>query len=166
VRQRLGKRRYSPDRRRSPSPVSPRDTPPVREPIRDVHRRLGGAGQDSRGVYSNSSKDRKTSGLWSRLGSAEDDGSGGRHERHSSGRSAGLFSSGRKDDGGRRRGGVEDEEDEEAEEEDDSTLQKMWGAMIKQKQERLSHKTKKSRLDNLPSLQIEISRDSSDESDA
>lgn len=54
----------------------------------------------------------------------------------------------------------------EAEEEDDSTLQRMWGAMIKQKQERVSHKMKKSRLDNLPSLQIEISRDSSDDSDA
>lgn len=38
--------------------------------------------------------------------------------------------------------------------------------MIKQKQEHLTHKMKKSRLDNLPSLQIEISRDSSDESDA
>lgn len=45
-------------------------------------------------------------------------------------------------------------------------LQKMWGAMIKQKQERLGHKGKKSRLDSLPSLQIEISRDSSDDSDA
>uniref|UniRef100_A0A3B4VRK0 Nuclear cap-binding protein subunit 3 n=1 Tax=Seriola dumerili TaxID=41447 RepID=A0A3B4VRK0_SERDU len=124
VRQRLGKRRYSPDRQRSPSPVSPRETPPVREPIRDVHRRLGVASQDNRGLYSNSSKDRKTGGLWSRLGSKE-----------------------------------------EEEEEDDSTLQRMWGAMIKQKQD-LSHKMKKSRLDNLPSLQIEISRDSSDESDA
>uniref|UniRef100_A0A3Q1FK71 Nuclear cap-binding protein subunit 3 n=1 Tax=Acanthochromis polyacanthus TaxID=80966 RepID=A0A3Q1FK71_9TELE len=130
VRQRLGKRRYSPDRRRSPSPVSPRDTPPAREPIRDVHRRLGVASQDSRGLYSNSSKERKTSGLWSRLGSKEE---------------------------------VEEKQEEE---EDDSTLQRMWGAMIKQKQERLSHKMKKSRLDNLPSLQIEISRDSSDESDA
>uniref|UniRef100_A0A3P8TWG5 Nuclear cap-binding protein subunit 3 n=1 Tax=Amphiprion percula TaxID=161767 RepID=A0A3P8TWG5_AMPPE len=129
VRQRLGKRRYSPDRRRSPSPVSPRDTPPAREPIRDVHRRLGVASQDSRGLYSNSSKDRKTSGLWSRLGSKEE---------------------------------VEEKQEEE---EDDSTLQRMWGAMIKQKQERLSHNMKKSRLDNLPSLQIEISRDSSDESD-
>uniref|UniRef100_A0A8P4KLD9 Nuclear cap-binding protein subunit 3 n=1 Tax=Dicentrarchus labrax TaxID=13489 RepID=A0A8P4KLD9_DICLA len=129
VRQRLGKRRYSPDGRRSPSPASPRDTPPAREPVRDVHRRLGVVSQDNRGLFSNSSKDRKTSGLWSRLGSADDDG-------------------------------------EEVEEEDDSTLQKMWGAMIKQKQERVTHKMKKSRLDNLPSLQIEISRDSSDDSDA
>ena len=57
-------------------------------------------------------------------------------------------------------------EDKEEVEEDDTTLQNVWGAMIKQKQERLSHKMKKSRLDNLPSLQIEISRDSSDDSDA
>lgn len=56
VRQRLGKRRYSPDRRRSPSPLSPRDTAPAR----DVHRRLGVASQDSRGHCSNSSTDRKT----------------------------------------------------------------------------------------------------------
>uniref|UniRef100_A0A3Q3EKS5 Nuclear cap-binding protein subunit 3 n=1 Tax=Labrus bergylta TaxID=56723 RepID=A0A3Q3EKS5_9LABR len=134
VRQRLGKRRYSPDRRRSPSPVSPRDTPPAREPIRDVHRRLGVVSQDSRNLFANSSKDRKTGGLWSRLGSADDDGKEG--------------------------------EEVEVEEEDDSTLQKMWGAMIKQKQEQQTHKLKKSRLDNLPSLQIEISRDSSDDSDA
>ncbi|XP_041656621.1 nuclear cap-binding protein subunit 3 isoform X2 [Cheilinus undulatus] len=178
VRQRLGKRRYSPDRRRSPSPVSPRDrdTPPVREPIRDVHRRLGVASQDSRGIYSNSSKDRKTGGLWSRLGSADDDSTSGRQERRTTSHSSGLFtSSARKNssDAGsgssssrRRRGGGEDEDDEgEEEEEDDSTLQKMWGAMIKQKQERQTHKLKKSRLDNLPSLQIEISRDSSDDSD-
>uniref|UniRef100_A0AAQ5YFU6 Nuclear cap-binding protein subunit 3 n=1 Tax=Amphiprion ocellaris TaxID=80972 RepID=A0AAQ5YFU6_AMPOC len=177
VRQRLGKRRYSPDRRRSPSPVSPRDTPPAREPIRDVHRRLGVASQDSRGLYSNSSKDRKTSGLWSRLGSSDDDGgTSGRHNRRSSSHSGGIFSSstlsGRGDSGGvgsrvgRRRNDREEEvEEKQEEEEDDSTLQRMWGAMIKQKQERLSHKMKKSRLDNLPSLQIEISRDSSDESD-
>uniref|UniRef100_A0A3P9DS77 Nuclear cap-binding protein subunit 3 n=1 Tax=Maylandia zebra TaxID=106582 RepID=A0A3P9DS77_9CICH len=129
VRQRLGKRRYSPDRRRSPSPLSPRDTPLAR----DVHRRLGVASQDSRGHCSNSSTDRKTGGLWSRLGS---------------------------------KGDKEEEDDRRGDEEDDSTLQRMWGAMIKQKQERLTHKMKKSRLDNLPSLQIEISRDSSDESDA
>uniref|UniRef100_A0A671V3A8 Nuclear cap-binding protein subunit 3 n=1 Tax=Sparus aurata TaxID=8175 RepID=A0A671V3A8_SPAAU len=138
VRQRLGKRRYSPDRGRSPSPVSPRETPPAREPIRDVHRRLGVASQDNRGLFSNSSKDRKTSGLWSRLGSGDESSAG--HERKSSSRSV--------------------------EEEDDSTLQKMWGAMIKKKQERQTHKLKKSRLDNLPSLQIEISRDSSEDSDA
>ncbi|CAK6980365.1 nuclear cap-binding protein subunit 3 [Scomber scombrus] len=174
VRQRLGKRRYSsPDRRRSPSPPSsPRETPPPREPIRDVHRRLGVANQDSRGSYANSSKDRK-SALWSRLGSADGDGAAGRQERRASSRSSGLFSSsdgGGSKSGGRRRGGDKKEgaggEEEEDVEEDDSTLQEMWGAMIKQKQERVTHKMKKSRLDNLPSLQIEISRDSSEESDA
>ena len=111
--------------------------------------------------------------LWSRLGSAEGDGAAGRHERRGSSRSSGLFSSsdgGGSKSGGRRRGGDKkegagEEEDEDVEE-DDSTLQKMWGAMIKQKQERVTHKMKKSRLDNLSSLQIEISRDSSDESDA
>ncbi|XP_070773536.1 nuclear cap-binding protein subunit 3 [Enoplosus armatus] len=170
VRQRLGKRRYSPEGRRSPSPVSPRETPPARDPIRDVHRRLGVASQDNRGLFSNSSKDRKTSGLWSRLGSSDDDGGAGRHEHRSSSRPSGLFSSssssGRNDAGDSRRRRGDGGEEEEVEEEDDSTLQKMWGAMIKQKQERVSHKMKKSRLDNLPSLQIEISRDSSDDSDA
>uniref|UniRef100_A0A8C6MAI1 Nuclear cap-binding protein subunit 3 n=1 Tax=Nothobranchius furzeri TaxID=105023 RepID=A0A8C6MAI1_NOTFU len=128
VRQRLGKRRYSPDERSSPSPLSPKDTPPVREPVSDVHRRLGVANQDSRSVYSKPVRDRKTSSLWSRLGSSNGD-------------------------------------DREVEEEDDSKLQRMWGAMIKQKQDRLTHKMKKSRLDHLPSLQIEISRDSTDDSD-
>ena len=56
-------------------------------------------------------------------------------------------------------------EEEEVEEEDDSALQKVWGAMIKQKEQQ-THKMKKSRLDNLPSLQIEISRDSSNGSDS
>uniref|UniRef100_A0A3Q2QAP5 Nuclear cap-binding protein subunit 3 n=1 Tax=Fundulus heteroclitus TaxID=8078 RepID=A0A3Q2QAP5_FUNHE len=100
--------------------------------------------------------------LWSRLGSGVgDDSSVGRHDRRSGERSA------RHDVSKSRRGdGEEEEEEEEREEEDDSTLQKVWGAMIKQKQERRGHKIKKSRLDNLPSLQIEISRDSSDDSDA
>uniref|UniRef100_A0A8C7YRL4 Nuclear cap-binding protein subunit 3 n=1 Tax=Oryzias sinensis TaxID=183150 RepID=A0A8C7YRL4_9TELE len=155
VRQRLGKRRYSPDRRRTPSPASPRDTPPSKEPVRDVHSRLGVAGQD-RGVFS-SSKDRKTGDLWSRLGNIERRGSD--HSAPSS------SSSGRKEGSGRGGKKAEGEEKEE-EEEDDSMLQKVWGAMIKQKQERLGHKGKKSRLDSLPSLQIEISRDSSDDSDA
>ncbi|XP_034538867.1 nuclear cap-binding protein subunit 3 isoform X2 [Notolabrus celidotus] len=181
VRQRLGKRRYSPDRRRSPSPVSPRDTPPSREPIRDVHRRLGAVSTESRGHFSTSSKDRKTGGLWSRLGSADNDTSSRHQEQRTTSRSTGLFSSsssssssGRKNasdataSSSSRRGQGEGEEGEgeEVEEEDDSTLQKMWGAMIKQKQERQTHQLKKSRLDNLPSLQIEISRDSSEDSDA
>lgn len=61
VRQRLGKRRYSPDRQRSPSPSSTSDTAPAREPTRDVHRRLGVAIQDGRGPFSTSPKDKKTS---------------------------------------------------------------------------------------------------------
>ena len=110
-------------------------------------------------------------GLWSRLGSGDGDSSAGRHDRRPSSRSSGLFSSGGDGGGGskssrRRRGDGKEGAEEDEVEEDDSTLQKMWGAMIKQKQERLTHKMKKSRLDNLPSLQIEISRDSSDESDA
>uniref|UniRef100_A0A3P8V5X5 Nuclear cap-binding protein subunit 3 n=1 Tax=Cynoglossus semilaevis TaxID=244447 RepID=A0A3P8V5X5_CYNSE len=143
VRQRLGKRRHSPDRTRSPSPSPspspPKDAAPVREPVRDIHRRLGVSSQDSRRIFSSSSKDRKTSDLWSRLGSTDEDSS--RTGRH--GRTANSGTS-----------------------EDDTTLQKMWGAMIKQKQEKVSHQMKKSRLDNLPSLQIEISRDSSEDSDA
>uniref|UniRef100_A0A8C6NY68 Nuclear cap-binding protein subunit 3 n=1 Tax=Nothobranchius furzeri TaxID=105023 RepID=A0A8C6NY68_NOTFU len=136
VRQRLGKRRYSPDERSSPSPLSPKDTPPVREPVSDVHRRLGVANQDSRSVYSKPVRDRKTSTFSSEVSSPE-------------------FTC-------RRRRG---EGEREVEEEDDSKLQRMWGAMIKQKQDRLTHKMKKSRLDHLPSLQIEISRDSTDDSD-
>ncbi|XP_037125382.1 nuclear cap-binding protein subunit 3 [Syngnathus acus] len=159
VRQRLGKRRYSPERGRSDSPVSPRDTPPpAREAVSDVHRRLGVASGD-RGHSSKSSKDRKTSNLWSRLGDKEE--KTGSREPEPRGGSSGMFSSSRRS---RRRRGSRTEK--EGVEEDDSTLQKVWGAMIKKKQERLSHKMKKSRLDNLPSLQIEISRDSSEDSDA
>ncbi|XP_075888179.1 nuclear cap-binding protein subunit 3 [Nelusetta ayraudi] len=166
VRQRLGKRRYSPDRGRSPSPSPTREAPPVREPSRGVHRRLGVASQDGRGFFSSSSKDRKKSALWSRLGSSNDEG-GTRQERKSSSHSPGRYPSSSSSSSAQRRRGDREEAGEAAvEEEDDSTLQKMWGAMIKQKQERLSHKMKKSRLDNLPSLQIEISRDSSDDSDA
>ncbi|GCC40863.1 hypothetical protein chiPu_0024982 [Chiloscyllium punctatum] len=46
---------------------------------------------------------------------------------------------------------------EEKDEDDDTELQRAWGALIREKER--SHK--KSRLDNLPSLQIEISRESS-----
>lgn len=159
-----------------------------------MHRRLGVASQDGRGFFSSSSKDRKKSksvdefppwhehcvlgltcercaasaagALWSRLGSSNDEG-GTRQERKSSSHSPGRYPSSSSSSSAQRRRGDREEVGEAAvEEEDDSTLQKMWGAMIKQKQERLSHKMKKSRLDNLPSLQIEISRDSSDDSDA
>ncbi|XP_034033484.1 nuclear cap-binding protein subunit 3 [Thalassophryne amazonica] len=162
VKQRLGKRRYSPSRQRSPSPASLREKPPARERMTDVHRRLGVVSQDGRSHYSSSAKDRKTSDLWSRLGSGDDDVSVRRRERRLSSRpSAGRSVT---SDGKRSRRGGDAEEEEEGE--DDSTLQRMWGAMIKQKQDRLSHKSKKSMLDNLPSLQIEISRDTSDDSDA
>ncbi|XP_057677921.1 nuclear cap-binding protein subunit 3 isoform X1 [Corythoichthys intestinalis] len=164
VRQRLGKRRYSPDRGRSSSPVSPRDMPtPAREPLSDVHSRLGVVSRD-RGTSSKSSQDRKTSSLWSRLGEKEE--KLGSRERGSSGGSSGTFSSSSRRSRRRREKRAEEGGGSGREEEDDSTLQKVWGAIIKQKQERLSHKMKKSRLDNLPSLQIEISRDSSEDSDA
>lgn len=157
VRQRLGKRPYSPERRHSASPVTSRDSPPPREPITDVHSRLGMAKLDSRGLYSDSSKDRKSSRLWSRLGPSSH--KGGVPERKPSSRRAGSGSA------SSRLGGREGEEENEEEEEDDSALQKVWGALIKQK-ERQTHKMKKSRLDNLPSLQIEISRESSNGSDS
>ncbi|XP_059989667.1 nuclear cap-binding protein subunit 3 isoform X2 [Lagenorhynchus albirostris] len=48
-------------------------------------------------------------------------------------------------------------------EEDDSELQRAWGALIKEKEQ---SRQKKSRLDNLPSLQIEVSRESSSGSEA
>lgn len=48
-------------------------------------------------------------------------------------------------------------------EEDDSELQRVWGALIKEKEQ---SRQKKSRLDHLPSLQIEISRESSSGSDS
>uniref|UniRef100_A0A4W4EHD0 Nuclear cap-binding protein subunit 3 n=1 Tax=Electrophorus electricus TaxID=8005 RepID=A0A4W4EHD0_ELEEL len=137
VRQRLGKRPHSPDTYRSVSPVPLRNTTPRREPLTDVHSRLGVTKHESRGLYSESSKDKKSGGLWSRLGPSHKHGKGD------------LYSD-----------GADDYNDDE-----DSQLQKMWGAMIKQKEEQ-SSKMKKSRLDNLPSLQIEISRDSSNGSDS
>ncbi|CAL1572579.1 unnamed protein product [Knipowitschia caucasica] len=135
VRHRLGKRQRSPSPR-SPSPL--RDTPPDREPIKDVHRRLGVA------------KDRKTGALWSRLASSDEDSAPPVQT---------AFSSAGSRAAPQRRGrGDEDSQDE------DSQLQRVWGAIIKQKQSTLTKKSKKSRLDNLPSLQIEISRQSSEDS--
>ncbi|XP_030216247.1 nuclear cap-binding protein subunit 3 isoform X1 [Gadus morhua] len=199
VRQRLGKRR------RSPSPVSPRDSPPSREPVRDIHSRLGITGPDARARFSTSPKDRKNSRLWSRLGPSQagprdkakdDEEEEEKEEKKEGGRSSssssssrrkssssssssrregtGVFSSSRlgslpDDDGGggsrssRRSSGnggrkaPAAREPGEPEEEDDQALQQVWGALIKQKQD---HRGKKSRLENLPSLQIEISRDS------
>ncbi|XP_036443801.1 nuclear cap-binding protein subunit 3 isoform X3 [Colossoma macropomum] len=163
VRQRLGKRPHSPDRQRSVSPVPQRNTAPRREPLTDVHSRLGVTKQETRGLYSESSKDKKSGkakgGLWSRLGPSKD----GEGDRKLSGR---LGSSASLSRGTRQRDEVDsDGVDDYDDEDDDSQLQKMWGAMIKQKEQQ-SSKMKKSRLDNLPSLQIEISRDSSNGSDS
>ncbi|KAL6470084.1 hypothetical protein MHYP_G00212030 [Metynnis hypsauchen] len=162
VRQRLGKRPHSPDRQRSVSPVPQRNTAPRREPLTDVHSRLGVTKQETRGLYSESSKDKKSGmvkgGLWSRLGPSKD----GEGDRKLSGRLGGSASLSR---GTQQRDEVDSDGGDDCDDEDDSQLQKMWGAMIKQKEQQ-SSKMKKSRLDNLPSLQIEISRDSSNGSDS
>lgn len=177
VRQRLGKRPHSPEVRRSVSPVVARNAVSRREPLTDVRSRLGVAKPESRGLFPESSKDKKTGtrevcallalsafifwyslnlfsgGLWSRLGPSHKDS--GDNDKASS-RASSSRGIRRRDD--EESDGVDDEED-------DSQLQKVWGAMIKQKEQQ-SNKMKKSRLDNLPSLQIEISRDSSNGSDS
>lgn len=95
-------------------------------------------------------------GLWSRLGPSHKESD---NDRKVSSRASSSRGTRRRDDA------ESDGADEDNEEEDDSQLQKIWGAMIKQKEQQ-TNKMKKSRLDNLPSLQIEISRDSSDGSDS
>ncbi|KAM4796584.1 nuclear cap-binding protein subunit 3 [Rhinophrynus dorsalis] len=131
VRQRLGKRPHSPETRKSSSTaVTSR-----REPLSDVHSRLGLPKQpEGKGLYSDS-KDKKTGGLWHRLGTASKD---------------------------KNKSFDKSEKLPAAPEEEDSVLQQAWGALIK---EREQIRQKKSRLDNLPSLQIEISRESSSGSD-
>ncbi|XP_075710261.1 nuclear cap-binding protein subunit 3 isoform X2 [Rhinoderma darwinii] len=131
VRQRLGKRPHSPEPRKilSNTPVS------RREPVSDVHSRLGVPKQvEGKGLYSDS-KEKKTGGLWNRLGTAPKD----KPKTVEKGQKVSV-----------------------APEEDDSVLQQAWGALIKEKEQ---IRQKKSRLDNLPSLQIEISRESSSGSD-
>lgn len=93
-------------------------------------------------------------GLWSRLGPSHRDDTDDDKAASRASSSRGIR---RRDD--EESDGVDDDE------EGDSQLQKVWGAMIKQKEQQTS-KMKKSRLDNLPSLQIEISRDSSNGSDS
>ncbi|KAK1788221.1 hypothetical protein P4O66_016682 [Electrophorus voltai] len=159
VRQRLGKRPHSPDTYRSVSPVPLRNTTPRREPLTDVHSRLGVTKHESRGLYSESSKDKKSGGLWSRLGPSHKHGKG---DRKLFGRIGSTASSSREI---RQQDEVYSDGADDYNDDEDSQLQKMWGAMIKQKEEQ-SSKMKKSRLDNLPSLQIEISRDSSNGSDS
>ncbi|XP_062887558.1 nuclear cap-binding protein subunit 3 isoform X3 [Mobula hypostoma] len=132
VRQRLGKRPHS------PHSVSVSR----RESQTDVHSRLGFSKQDSRSFPPD--KGKKTGGLWSRLGKVR--GKGEKLPEKEADKDAPA---------------VKDEEEpaagEEKEEDGDTALQRAWGALIREKER--SHK--KSRLDNLPSLQIEISRESS-----
>ncbi|XP_060704254.1 nuclear cap-binding protein subunit 3 [Hemiscyllium ocellatum] len=135
VRQRLGKRPHS------PQPGSIGVT--RREPQTDVHSRLGFPKQENRSYIPDKSK--KSGSLWSRLGKTP-----GKCEKI-------VEKSAEKEPAA----GQEEEEEvvvkEEKDEDDDTELQRAWGALIREKER--SHK--KSRLDNLPSLQIEISRESS-----
>ncbi|XP_075847849.1 nuclear cap-binding protein subunit 3 [Microtus pennsylvanicus] len=129
IRQRLGKRPYSPEKAFSSNQVV------RREPSSDVHSRLGVPRQDVKGLYSDT-RERKSGGLWTRLGSTPKT-----KEKNT-----------KKVD--HRPSGAE---------EDDSELQRAWGALIKEKEQ---SRQKKSRLDSLPSLQIEVSRESSSGSEA
>ncbi|MEJ1273218.1 integrin alpha E epithelial-associated [Cricetulus griseus] len=122
IRQRLGKRPYSPEKAFSSNQVV------RREPSSDVHSRLGVPRQDVKGLYSDT-RERKSGGLWTRLGSTPKT-----KEKNT-----------KKVD--HRPSGAE---------EDDSELQRAWGALIKEKEQ---SRQKKSRLDSLPSLQIEVSRE-------
>ncbi|XP_066466826.1 nuclear cap-binding protein subunit 3 isoform X2 [Tiliqua scincoides] len=106
-----------------------------REPVSHVHSRLGLPRQDVKGLYSDT-REKKSANLWTRLGSASK---------------------------------IQEKVPDKAEklaaaspEEEDSELQRAWGALIKEKEQ---SRQKKSRLDHLPSLQIEISRESSSGSD-
>ncbi|KAL7987109.1 hypothetical protein Chor_006028 [Crotalus horridus] len=129
VRQRLGKRPHSPE---VPQPSSISSS--HREPMSDVHSRLGIPRQEGKGLYSDT-REKKSANLRTRLGSSSK---------------------------------TQEKVPERAEkpsvspEDDDSELQRAWGALIKEKEQ---SRQKKSRLDNLPSLQIEISQESSSGSD-
>uniref|UniRef100_A0A8C4JSN8 Nuclear cap-binding protein subunit 3 n=1 Tax=Dromaius novaehollandiae TaxID=8790 RepID=A0A8C4JSN8_DRONO len=122
VRQRLGKRPHSPEIKPQSNTSAPR-----REPISDVHSRLGIPKQDVKGLYSDT-REKKS-------------GSAPKTQEKTSDKPENSVAS---------------------TEEDDSELQRVWGALIKEKEQ---SRQKKSRLDNLPSLQIEISRESSSGSD-
>uniref|UniRef100_A0A8C5NUL9 Nuclear cap-binding protein subunit 3 n=1 Tax=Jaculus jaculus TaxID=51337 RepID=A0A8C5NUL9_JACJA len=129
IRQRLGKRPYSPEKAFSSNPVV------RREPSSDVHSRLGVPKQDVKGLYSDT-REKKSGGLWTRLGSTSKTKE--KNMKKVDHRTPGT-------------------------EEDDSELQRAWGALIKEKEQ---SRQKKSRLDSLPSLQIEVSRESSSGSEA
>ncbi|XP_078278464.1 nuclear cap-binding protein subunit 3 [Rhinoraja longicauda] len=141
VRQRLGKRPHSPQ--------SSSVTVSRREPQTDVHSRLGIAKHDGRSFPQD--KPKKTGGLWSRLGKGR--GKGEKSPEKEADKEAPVEKGGEEEE----EETVEAEEKEEKEEDGDVALQRAWGALIREKER--SHK--KSRLDNLPSLQIEISRESS-----
>uniref|UniRef100_A0A8D0GB94 Nuclear cap-binding protein subunit 3 n=1 Tax=Sphenodon punctatus TaxID=8508 RepID=A0A8D0GB94_SPHPU len=136
VRQRLGKRPHSPETKppSSASAAAATATPPRREPVSDVHSRLGIPKQDVKGLYSDT-REKKAGNLWTRLGSASKT---------------------------QEKTPDKPENAAASPEEEDSELQRAWGALIKEKEQ---SRQKKSRLDNLPSLQIEISRESSSGSD-
>ncbi|XP_051036015.1 nuclear cap-binding protein subunit 3 isoform X2 [Phodopus roborovskii] len=129
IRQRLGKRPHSPEKAFSSNQVV------RREPSSDVHSRLGVPRQDVKGLYSDT-RERKSGGLWTRLGSTPKTKE--KNMKKADHRPSGA-------------------------EEDDSELQRAWGALIKEKEQ---SRQKKSRLDSLPSLQIEVSRESSSGSEA
>ncbi|XP_067866909.1 nuclear cap-binding protein subunit 3 [Heterodontus francisci] len=135
VRQRLGKRPHSPQ---AGSVSITR-----REPQTDVHSRLGFPKQESRNFTLEKSK--KIGSLWSRLGKPS-----GKSEKVPEKEEE-------KEPVAEKEEEVAVVEGEEKDEDDDTELQRAWGALIREKER--SHK--KSRLDNLPSLQIEISRESS-----
>uniref|UniRef100_A0A8C6U2U2 Nuclear cap-binding protein subunit 3 n=1 Tax=Neogobius melanostomus TaxID=47308 RepID=A0A8C6U2U2_9GOBI len=141
-------------------PVPPKRHPPEREPIRDVHSRLGVAKDKKTGTtISFNSTSFQKSPITS--AGSSDEPVPIRRAAFSSVSTATLRPKPRRPETDEE-GGTSSSEGEEQEE--DSRLQQVWGAMIKRKQS--SHKNmKKSRLDNLPSLQIEISRDSTNESD-
>lgn len=127
IRQRLGKRPYSPEKTSNPVVR--------REPFSDVHSRLGVPRQDIKGLYSDT-REKKSGNLWTRLGSASKT---------------------------KEKNTKKVDHRAPSTEEDDSELQRAWGALIKEKEQ---SRQKKSRLDNLPSLQIEVSRESSSGSEA
>ncbi|KAM9319569.1 nuclear cap-binding protein subunit 3 [Gastrophryne carolinensis] len=106
-----------------------------REPGSDVHSRLGLPKQADAKGLYSDTKEKKSGSLWNRLGTIPKD---------------------------KERADEKEEKASAAPEEEDSVLQQAWGALIKEKEQ---IRQKKSRLDNLPSLQIEISRESSSGSD-
>ncbi|XP_043910801.1 nuclear cap-binding protein subunit 3 [Protopterus annectens] len=170
VRQRLGKRPHTPEKKHAHTPERKRSHTPKRKRTHSSERKRTHSSERKRSRSSSrkskskvsvihhetvsdihsrlgnnkqdvrglysDSRDRKSGNLWKRLGKAS------KQKEKFFGKAEGSDSS---------------------QEDDDTALQKAWGAMIKKKE--LSRQ-KKSRLDNLPSLQIEISRGSSSGTDS